>query len=218
MTPTDIRAAIASKPAAVAAILIGNLVPVFGVLFLGWDAAQILILYWTENVILGLLTVPRLLAAGRAKPGEAAFLAGFFTVHYGFFCLGHLVFALLLVSDFAGRGGSMLAIFTGVVQQPGFLWAVLALALLNLVIQIREWWAPGKWRTSEPKTEMFKPYGRIFVLHLTVLLGAGVVLGIGAPAAAILILCLMKTALELGLLGFSAFTREPADEADQMGA
>jgi len=213
MSLTRVRAAIASKPAAVAAILIGNLVPVFGVLFLGWDAAQILILYWTENVILGLLTVPRLLAAGRARPGEAVFLAGFFTVHYGFFCAGHLLFALLLVSDFTDRGEPLVGIFDGVTGQDGFLWAVAAVAVLNIVTQVREWWLPGRWRTSDARTEMFKPYGRIFVLHLTVLIGASVVLGLGAPAGAILVLCLLKTALELGLLGFSAFTREKAEAA-----
>ena len=205
MTLSWIRAAIASRPFAVAAILIGNLVPVLGVVALGWDAAQILILYWIENVVLGVLTVPRLLAAGRKKPGSAIFLTGFFIVHYGFFCIGHLVFVILLIGSFMGFAEGPVRQLTDVLGSPGFLWAVAAVAAINLVVQIRDWWIPGKWRDAEPQAEMFKPYGRIIVLHMTILIGAWAVLNLGAPAGAILVLCLLKAALELGLLGFSAF-------------
>jgi hypothetical protein len=31
--------------------MIANLLPLFGVIFLGWDAAAIFLLYWIENLI-----------------------------------------------------------------------------------------------------------------------------------------------------------------------
>ncbi|MFC5344551.1 DUF6498-containing protein [Brevundimonas staleyi] len=213
MTVNEILAHLKTRPLAVAGVVAANLIPVFGVIFLGWDAVQILILYWAENVLLGLLTIPRLLVASRDKPGAALFLAGFFTVHYGLFCLAHLFFAMLLISDVVDQGGTMIGAFLAIVRQASFQWAVVALAVLNLATQIREWWWPGKWRGADPKTEMFKPYGRIFVLHLTVLIGAGLVLSLGGPAGAVLILCLMKAALELGLVAFGSVPRTDAEPA-----
>lgn len=203
MTVAELPAFLASRPAAVAGIVLANLVPVFGVLFLGWDAGQILLLYWAENVILGILTVPRLIAAGKGG-FEGWFLAAFFCVHYGLFCLGHLAFALLMVSDFTRIGEQGYSAFLTIVQTPGFLWGVAAVAAINLFTQIRDFWLPRLWRTADPKKEMARPYGRIFVLHLTVLIGAGVVLSFNGPAFAILVLCLLKAALELGLLAFAA--------------
>lgn len=188
-----------------AAIAVGNLIPVLGVIFLGWDAAQILMLYWAENIVVGLLTVPRILAARRASDqatgataGSAAVVGCFFVVHYGVFCLGHLIFALSLAADFiesdGGGGGDIVSRTLG---DPGFLWAVLGLTVVHVVMQVRDWWMVRAWRDASPSLEMFKPYGRIFVLHLTVLLGAWLMLALHAPAWVVLILCLGKAGLEL---------------------
>jgi len=37
----------------VTALLAANTAPLFGVLFLGWDAFYIVVLYWAENVVIG---------------------------------------------------------------------------------------------------------------------------------------------------------------------
>lgn len=211
MTVAELPAFFASRPAAVAGIVLANLVPVFGVLFLGWDAGQILLLYWAENVILGVLTLPRLIASAKGR-FEGWFLAAFFCVHYGLFCAGHLVFAMLMISDFDRLGEQGYSAFLTIVETPGFLWGVAAVAAISVFTQIRDFWLPGLWRTADPKKEMAKPYGRIFVLHLTVLIGAGVVLSFNGPTFAILVLCLLKAALELGLLAFAA-TGKAEDEA-----
>jgi hypothetical protein len=46
---------------------------------------------------------------------------------------------------------------------------------------------------------MFAPYGRLVVLHVTIILGAIAISTTGAPVAAIVVLVLLKTALDLGL-------------------
>lgn len=189
---------------AVAAIVISNLIPVFGVAVLGWDAAPILMLYWAENIVVGLLTLPRILAArggrtgGPGQPPSNPLAVGcFFVVHYGIFCIGHLVFALALAGDFIevdGRGGD---IWSRTFGDPSFSWAVLAIAGIHIVMQIRDWWMVRAWRDASPTLEMFRPYGRIFVLHLTVLMGAWLMLAYKAPAWSVLLLCLCKAVLEL---------------------
>jgi len=45
---------------AMAATLAGNLVPLYGVLFWRWDTFQLLMLYWTETVIIAFWTIRRL--------------------------------------------------------------------------------------------------------------------------------------------------------------
>ena len=98
-------------------------------------AAQILILYWIENVILGLLTLPRVLAARRPQSnasggrlGNSIGAAAFFTVHYGVFCIGHLTFALALAGDFIAAEGGDGRVWDHTFGDPALPWAVMAMA------------------------------------------------------------------------------------------
>ncbi|RZJ03392.1 MAG: hypothetical protein EON89_11775 [Brevundimonas sp.] len=196
----------------IALIVVGNLIPVVGVLAFGWNATQILILYWCENVVIGLMTLPRILTAQVVvrypdRPGQIqldnaigkAFLGGFFVVHYGIFCLVHGVFAVLLVSGaMGGTADSLTGVWSQTFGESGFRWALLGIVLVHAVIFVREWVIGAGYRRSDPGTEMFRPYGRIIVMHLTVLLGAWGLAAVGAPAAAVLTLCLVKTVIEIG--------------------
>ena len=64
------RAAHAS-PVAIAALVMANLVPLAGVLFLGWDLATLVAIYWAENGEVGIFAVGRIITAGNA--GAMAF-------------------------------------------------------------------------------------------------------------------------------------------------
>lgn len=204
-------------------IVVGNLIPVCGVLALGWDAGAILILYWIENFIVGAFTLPRILMAQGPAPAARSVIGGtplaarigvalFFCVHYGIFWAVHGVFAFLLAASFA---------FGQPVGEPRFAWigasfwlGALGLVLLHAVDFWRNWLKPGRWRGAEPKAEMFRPYGRLVVLHLTVLLGAFGLVSLGAPAWTMTLLCLGKMILELaGELGPRRFRARPVDQS-----
>ena len=45
---------------------------------------------------------------------------------------------------------------------------------------------------------MFAPYGRLVVLHMTIIFGGMAIAFTGAPAAAVAILVVLKTALDVG--------------------
>jgi hypothetical protein len=81
----------------VIALLLANLVPAFGVLFLHWEVFPLLLLFWSENVIIGVFNVLKMLTS---NPESAAnwvgklFLIPFFCVHYGMFTFGHGVFVI----------------------------------------------------------------------------------------------------------------------------
>lgn len=191
-------------------VLLGNLIPAAGVLVWGWDAASILFLYWCENVVIGLMTLPRLLTAQGsiaetpARPGTIRiplgdlagrlFLTAFFIVHYGLFCVGHALFLGVLASDFVGDPlGRALALL----HQRDFRIALAVAFGVQLVLLVKDWFLSGAWRRSDPGTEMTRPYRRILVLHMTVILGAWMVGFVGPSTSAVLTLCLFKAAAEI---------------------
>ena len=56
----------------------------------------------------------------------------------------------------------------------------------------------GEYRRVTPIGQMFAPYGRLVVLHVTIIFGAILVALTGAPVAAVAVLVVLKTALDLG--------------------
>jgi hypothetical protein len=76
-------------------LVLSNLVPVVGVVLWHWDVAAILILYWSENLIIGATTVIKMIGH---SPIGGIFGSAFFVVHYGGFCAVHglLLLSLLL--------------------------------------------------------------------------------------------------------------------------
>ena len=55
----------------------------------------------------------------------------------------------------------------------------------------------GEYKRVSPATQMFAPYGRLLILHITIIFGALAIAFTGAPAAAIVVLVLLKTAMDL---------------------
>ena len=63
---------VGSSPVALAILIAVNALPLVGVLLWGWNLWSILILYWLENGIVGLLNVGKMaLARARATPALA---------------------------------------------------------------------------------------------------------------------------------------------------
>jgi hypothetical protein len=57
----------------------------------------------------------------------------------------------------------------------------------------------GEYLTANPGGQMARVYGRVVVLHLTIIFGAFVVAFLGSPIGALLVLVVLKTAFDLGL-------------------
>jgi hypothetical protein len=157
----------------------------------------------------------RLPAVGRAA------LAGFFVVHYGLFWVVHGIFVFSL-PRFGGAfmaGGSCLdaPALSGFPFDPGMtdvqscagpfgevLWGSVLLGGAALFIShglsflLNYVWG-GEYRTASPSQEAFSVYGRVVVLHLTIIVGAFAVAILGAPIAALVVLVALKTAYDLRL-------------------
>jgi len=213
-----------------ALLLIGvNVIPLVGVYFFGWSLITILVLYWLENGIVGFWNLPKiLLAQGSARTGRVA-VATFFLVHYGMFWLGHGLFVFLLPSFVGGDDARFLpgcgdpdpfGNLQGCTGPFGALdWSSIAIAGIALFIShgvsfLFNYIGRAEYLTANPNAQMFSVYGRVVVLHLTIIFGAFVVATLGAPIGALLILVVLKTAFDLGLHlreRHAADRRVPAD-------
>ena len=136
---------------------------------------------------------------GRPPSGtDKAALIPFFIMHYGIFWVVHGLFVLTLP----------LFAFTGANGEPDFgttlnplviLFALVLLFISHGVSYLFNYIGRGEYLRTTAAQQMFAPYGRLVVLHVTVIFGAIVISMTGAPAAAIVVLVLLKIALDLGL-------------------
>ncbi|HEX7346083.1 MAG TPA: DUF6498-containing protein [Candidatus Limnocylindrales bacterium] len=201
---------VGSSFGAVAALVIANLIPLVGVLFFGWSVWNILVIYWLENGIVGVINVLKMSSAtGEEATGFAAALRingqpatsmsklgliPFFAMHYGIFWFVHGIFVLTLPAFLSLASDTSLSLDPGPV-----LFAAIGLAVSH---GLSFWWnflRGGEYRRTTPAALMFAPYRRLIALHLTIIFGAMAVMFTGAPVAAVAILVGVKTLLDLGL-------------------
>lgn len=176
-----------------------NLVPLFGVLFFGWDLFSIVLLYWLENGVIGFFNVFKIMLADRAGTQGAAFYVPFFVMHYGLFWLVHGVFVVVLFgflgSVFFGDPplpGALLDL-----QLAGVLVAIAALTLSHGTSFFLNYVGHEEYRRTTPDRQMFEPYGRAVALHVTIIGGAVLSGLLGTPLISLVILVSLKTALDL---------------------
>lgn len=190
------------QPAVVATIA-ANLVPITGVLALGWSPFEVFALYWTENLVIGLYTVLKFFLAdpGETRPPLAHRLgmAAFFTVHYGIFNLVHGVFLVVFFAGHSAVSGGGFALPIALVD--GTAWGLAAGGLLvsHGISFVTNFWLRER-RHSTLQNLMGAPYGRVLAMHLTLLLGGFLVVAVGSSAPLLAVLVALKTFVDLRTL------------------
>jgi hypothetical protein len=194
-------ARLASWP--VAAAIAINLVPIIGVLFWGWSAFALIFLYWLENVVIGARILASMAAntviAGQMNWFGLLFFGGFFTLHYGLFCLVHGSFVVGLFGgaavsdDLFDLSGAAMALFA---QHPNLLVGLVSIVLWQ-VVQFVLFIVRGEVRETNPLALMGAPYPRIIVLHLTIIFGGFLLMLLNQPVAGLVVLALIKTGFDV---------------------
>ena len=198
---------------AVIALILANLIPVFGVLYLDWDVGSIVVLYWSENLIVGGYTILKMLVTGgKGTP----FLILFFCMHYGGFCAIHGMFVLEL-THFAGGSGIglptatwpgplyFIQLFINLVLRilraapAEYLWACLALVLSHGVSFALNFIGRREYARVTLRQLMNAPYKRIVVMHIAIIAGGFLVISIGSPLGLLLALVALKTGMDIML-------------------
>jgi hypothetical protein len=195
-----------------------DLAPMYGVVMWGWTATPLVLLYWTENVVIGVMTLPRILISGAnfGIPGllGGLFMCAFFTFHYGLFCMVHGIFLVALSSmGSAMHGGSAdgishvgLAMDNPLTAVPDIVglalksgehldWMLYAIIGWQVIVFFWEFILKGGWKTTNPGGEMGAPYGRIIILHFGIFAGFGALMLLGQPMVGVLGLILFRAVL-----------------------
>jgi hypothetical protein len=187
------KAAESSRLSAVLLVL-ANLVPLYGVLAWGWEVFPLLVLFWAENVIVGLLNVARMLAVDPADLllwGAKLFLM--FTAGHGIFVLSGMFGGQGYRADgFNPLGAALQAV------RDFDLWLPIAiLAASHLFSFLWNYLYRGEFRRAGLKALMHKPYARVVVLHVTIIFGGMAAVALGAPAWALVLLIALKTMIDV---------------------
>ena len=180
-----------------------DLIPIYAVVFLGWGAAPLVFLYWLENLVIGVMTIARMIASGIGKGAggiaQIAFMVPFFTVHYGMFCFGHGIGLMALQSgDFGGMAANnVVDEYSGLIghaegsgdQMMTFITIIFA---FNIFLFVWDFLGKREFLRTDPHAEMFAPYGRIVVLHIGIFAGFFALQSIGEPMIGVLALIVLR--------------------------
>jgi len=184
------------------ALIAANLVPLFGVLFLGWEVFPLMFLFWSENVVIGLMNVLKMLFAGPGSGNSIParlFMMVFFSIHYGMFTLVHGIFVMVLFGGDAFRphGGPSPTMFLNVIREYHLGWALLGLFASHAVSFVSNYIRKGEYRQAELGKLMSQPYARIFILHIAIIGSGFLVAALKSPTAGLVLLILLKIAFDL---------------------
>src|SRR5260221_7137200 len=181
----------------VLALLVANLVPLAGVLFWEWQVLPLMLLFWLENLIIGVYTIARMwLVPGGAGIG----LSLFFAFHYGMFCFVH---GMIIFAVFGPRAGglhpdTLMGVISAALFRHGLIWAALALVVSHGIYFVRGYLQSRAFETADAGKLMMSPYKRIVVLHVVILIGGFLAQGVGAPVLALALLIALKIMVDLG--------------------
>jgi Family of unknown function (DUF6498) len=176
-----------------------DILPIYAVIFWAWNAVPLVMLYWMENVLIGVMSIPRIFISG-ARFGIGGvigglFMSAFFTFHYGMFCFVHGIFLVAFASFNTSEGmaatpfldiGGIFRFGLGSGQHIDWIiYAIVAFQILGFAVEFI--WK-GEWKRTNPGDEMGAPYGRIVLLHFGILIGAGALFWLGQPMIGVLAL------------------------------
>ncbi|MBN2533587.1 MAG: hypothetical protein JXB88_11875 [Spirochaetales bacterium] len=205
-------------------LVVSNLIPLFGVLFLNWEPWLIIILYWTESGIIGIYNIFKILLSGmfnREKQFSPSgifaglFFSIFFLVHYGIFmfCHGFLIITIITgvfgtvdtsyTSTAAGHIDALLSLLfdkTSVIPVSRFMNEFVTLSVLFLSHGISfcmHFIKEKRIFTTWPADYMTEPYRRIIVMQVTGIAGILLLALTGWQAGIIVLWVIIKIITDL---------------------
>ena len=168
--------------ASIISLLLSNLAVVYGVIFFDWNLANLIFLFWFENIIIGFYTAIKILST-KSNLIAKIFLLIFFAMHFGLFTFVH---------------GTFLAVFFGkqFVFSASLFIGIASMFLSHGVSLFTHYIRPKKYLTAHPVILMMKPYPRIIVVHLTILF-SGIFMLMNQTVVPLIIFTLLKSIVDL---------------------
>ena len=170
-----------------------NLLPAVGAGFFGLRVQELVMLYWLENLVIGLFHLWRIRVA--ALPGVKGVMQAAFIAHYGIFCMLHGVILATLFRP-QGAGISLAGSVAEALNDVAGVLALLALVVVHGYGFVRDVQSRRMQVGDTLLALMLAPYRRILVLHLFVMVGGLMFAGAEGGAMATLFV-LIKTGLDV---------------------
>ena len=184
----------------IAVLIAANLLPLVGVLLWDWDVFLLLLLFWCENVIIGVFGIARLIVAGESENAvEGLFLPVFFLVHYGGFMFGHFMLLFAMYSSHAagaGQSAEPADYYSMVIENLNWL-AVVALFVSHGWSFVDNYMGNREHENLRPGTAMALPYRRMMITHVALLVGGFFLMEQGQPLAGLVLLVILKIVLDV---------------------
>ncbi|HEY7269703.1 MAG TPA: DUF6498-containing protein [Dehalococcoidia bacterium] len=229
-------------------LIAANLVPLIGVIFWGWDAFVLLMLYWLETAVIAFWTILRIATMKAGALGDITFdsgkpvtsslgMAAFFTLHAGIFMLVHFVFLWVLFSgDWSQRIHGVRDFINLMVIGTGLWVPLLVLFIARGATMLFEGMRPQllRWFNivphDRPEPSALSPaeslvlglYFRIVLMQITIIVGAWFAMLFGSVGA-LAFLIFLKTAIDLSFQGLvtrthNAWAKAKAEQTNRSRA
>jgi hypothetical protein len=201
----------ARRRASLVALVAVNLIPLFGVFLFDWDVAALMVLYWSENLVIGFFTLLRMFVV---SPFGSLFSGLFFLIHYGGFCAVHGLFIVMMLLDdefnpMSDDPWPLFLVFPQMLYNvtrhvlasapPEWLWAFAALFASHGISFVVNFLIGPERERWTIRSLMGAPYGRIVILHIAIITGGFAVMALGQPWFMLVVLILIKTAMDVAL-------------------
>jgi hypothetical protein len=172
---------------------------------MGWQVFPILFLFWMENAIIGASTVLKMIICSPSNERQwvsKVFMIPFFCVHYGMFTAVHGVFVIFMfgmIGGFIKPGEFASGPFdiVGIIGKLQLGWSVLALAASHAVSFAVNYVGNGEYNKSNVVLLMLQPYGRVMIMHITVLFGGFLLMLLGSPVIGLILLVFLKIFIDI---------------------
>lgn len=181
-------------------LVAANLLPLAGVLLWHWDVFFLLLLFWCENVIIGLFGIARLIVASKKENVvEGLFLPLFFLVHYGGFMFGHFMVLFGMYSgsvEDAGHTAEFADYYRAVIEHLNWV-VIVALFISHGWSFVENYMGNREYESLSPSQAMALPYKRMAITHVALILGGFFLIEKGQPLAGLVFLVIFKIALDV---------------------
>jgi hypothetical protein len=175
------------------ALVAANMVPLVGVLFLGWDLSSVMVLFWAESAVIAFYTALKMAFVGSIG---AFFSIPFFVGHFGAFMAIHFLLIYMLFIRGTGAAPEPAVLETlRVIFTP--LWiSIAALFISHGISFVTNFIGRREYAATTMAALMTAPYNRIIVMQLALIFGGWIILLMKTPLPALAVLILVKTALD----------------------
>jgi len=194
-------------------IWLNSILMLVGIFVLGWKPQVVIVAYFLETIIIGVIHVFKLLIVLRygdkqlIDPTKKDIFSGFsvipfFIFHYFFFIFVQSIFIFVMLADMLPSNNGSFNVFGNyayLLSQHDVFMAFVTLAFSNVAMTFKNFILPGEFRRTTTSKLYFQPYLRIFIQQfVTIFAWFFMFLSSSAMAAALMII-IFRLGLDLFL-------------------